>query len=113
MGAAIELRGDYDGVALRRLARSTRNAKQGRRLLALAETYDGSSSGDAARIGGVRFRSCATGWFGPMPEGRTGWWMALRPWPAGQYVLWIPKLTPNRRTLSAKPVSYKNNLSLH
>jgi transposase len=53
MGAAIELRSDFDGATLRRLARTTRNANQGRRLLALAEIYDGHSRSDAARIGGV------------------------------------------------------------
>jgi len=53
MGAAIALRLDFDGATLRRLARKTKNAKQSRRLLALAEIYDGSSRGDAARIGGV------------------------------------------------------------
>ena len=53
MGAAIELRLDFDGASLRRLARRTTNASQGRRLLALAEIYDGSSRSDAARIGGV------------------------------------------------------------
>jgi len=52
MGAAIGLRADFDGATLRRLARKTKNAKQSRRLLALAEIYDGSSRGDAARIGG-------------------------------------------------------------
>jgi transposase len=35
------------------LARTTTNANQGRRLLALAEIYDGRSRSDAARIGGV------------------------------------------------------------
>src|SRR5471032_620131 len=53
MGAAIGLRDDFDGASLRRLARTTRSANQGRRLLALAEIYDGGSRGDAARIGGV------------------------------------------------------------
>ena len=53
MGAAIELRSDFDGATLRRLARTTTNANQGRRLLALAEIYDGRSRSDAARIGGV------------------------------------------------------------
>ena len=53
MGAAIELRLDFDGATLRRLARTTTNANQVRRLLALAEIYDGSSRSDAARIGGV------------------------------------------------------------
>ena len=53
MGAAIELRADFDGATLRRLARKTKNANQSRRLLAVAEIYDGSSRSDAARIGGV------------------------------------------------------------
>ena len=43
MGTAIGLRVDFDGVALRRLARKTKNANQSRRLLALAEIYDGVS----------------------------------------------------------------------
>ena len=53
MGSAIGLGDDFDGAALRRLARATRFANQGRRLLALAEIYDGASRSDAARIGGV------------------------------------------------------------
>jgi transposase len=53
MGSAIGLRLDFDGTALRRLARATKNANQARRLLALAEIYDGGSRGAAARIGGV------------------------------------------------------------
>ena len=53
MGAAIELRLDFDGASLRRLARRTPNANQVRRLLALAEIYDGGSRTDAARIGVV------------------------------------------------------------
>ena len=43
----------FDGAALRRLARKTKNANQSRRLLALAEIYDGGSRSDAARIGDV------------------------------------------------------------
>ena len=53
MGSAIPLRQDFDGQVLRRLAKATKNAAQGRRLLALAEIYDGGSRSDAARIGGV------------------------------------------------------------
>jgi transposase len=53
MSAAIELRSDFDGATLRCLARTTTNANQARRLLALAEIYDGRSRSDAARIGGV------------------------------------------------------------
>ena len=53
MAAAIELRGDFSGDDLRRLARSSRDAKQVRRLLALAAIRDGGSRTEAARIGGV------------------------------------------------------------
>ena len=51
--AAILLRDDFDGSALRRLARQSRDAGQTRRLLALAAIYDGGSRSDAARTGGV------------------------------------------------------------
>jgi transposase len=57
MAAAVELRGDFDGMALRRLARRTKDSGQARRLLALAEVYDGGSRTDAARIGGVTLQS--------------------------------------------------------
>ena len=53
MAAAIELRGDFSGDDLRRFARSSRDAKQVRRLLALAVIRDGGSRTEAARIGGV------------------------------------------------------------
>ena len=53
MAAAIELRGDFTGDDLRRLARSSRDAKQVRRLLALAVIRDGGTRTEAARIGGV------------------------------------------------------------
>jgi transposase len=48
---------DYDAARLRSLAKATRDAGQSRRLLALAEIYDGGSDGGsrtkAARVGGV------------------------------------------------------------
>jgi putative transposase len=53
MGAAIALREDFTSQDLRRLARRSRDGGRTRRLLALAEIYDGGSRGDAARIGGV------------------------------------------------------------
>src|SRR5580765_1130250 len=53
MGSAIGLRDDFDGAALRRLARGSKSANQARRLLALAEIYDGGSRTRAARVGGV------------------------------------------------------------
>lgn len=53
MGFAIPVRDDFDGCTVRGLAKSTKNAAQARRLLALAEIYDGHSRSEAARIGGV------------------------------------------------------------
>jgi transposase len=53
MAAAIGVREDYGGDDLRRLARGNRDARQVRRLLALAAIYDGGSRTEAARIGGV------------------------------------------------------------
>jgi len=53
MAAAIEFCGDFTGDDLRRLARSSRDAKQVRRMLALAAIRDGGSRTEAARIGGV------------------------------------------------------------
>ena len=53
MSSAIGLREDFDGAALRRLARLSKSANQARRLLALAQIYDGSSRSEAAKIGGV------------------------------------------------------------
>lgn len=53
MAAAIGLRADYMADDLRRLAKASRDAKQTRRLLALAAIYGRGSRTDAARIGGV------------------------------------------------------------
>jgi len=53
MGAAVRLRTDYDGTRLRDLAKRSRNSGQARRLLALAEIYDGRRRSDAARLAGV------------------------------------------------------------
>jgi putative transposase len=53
MSIPVPLRTDFDAVALRRAAKATKDAAQGRRLLALAEVYDGGTRTDAARMGGV------------------------------------------------------------
>lgn len=53
MGAAIPLRADFTGDDLRRLAKASRDARQTRRLLALATIYDGGSRSQAAKLGGV------------------------------------------------------------
>lgn len=57
MTTAVGLRTDFDGAALRRLARRSQDSGQARRLLALAEICDGGTRGDAARIGGVTLQS--------------------------------------------------------
>jgi len=54
---AVGLRADFDGKALRRLARRSKEASQARRLLALAAVYDGSSRSEAARIGDVSLQT--------------------------------------------------------
>ena len=53
MGRKIALREDFDGPGLRRLAKASKDAGQSRRLLALAEIYDGAKRTDAARLGDV------------------------------------------------------------
>lgn len=53
MAAAVQVRADYSGDDLRRLARRSDDADQTRRLLALAVILDGGSRGAAARTGGV------------------------------------------------------------
>src|SRR5258705_13554414 len=52
MSTPVPLRSDFDTICLRMLARRSRDLDQTRRLLALAEIYDGGSRPDAARIGG-------------------------------------------------------------
>src|ERR1700730_11965479 len=52
MGTAVLLRGDFNGASLRALAKKSRDGNRTRRLVAIAEIYDGGSRGDAARIGG-------------------------------------------------------------
>jgi len=53
MGVAVRLREDFTSSRLRELAKGSKCADQTRRLLALAEIYDGRSRSDAARLGGV------------------------------------------------------------
>jgi len=53
MSAAIALRMDFTTAGLRALAGKTKDAKQARRLLALAAIYDGKPREEAARIGGM------------------------------------------------------------
>ena len=49
----IPLRTDYDATRVRLTARESKDAKQVRRLLALAAIYDGATRAEAAEMGGV------------------------------------------------------------
>ena len=53
MPAAVRMRSDVSAEELRRLAATTKNANQSRRLLSLAAVLDGMSRSEAARIGGM------------------------------------------------------------
>ena len=51
--AGVRLRDDFDGGAVRALAKAAKDGPQVRRLLALAAIYEGATRSEAARIGGV------------------------------------------------------------
>ena len=51
MPAAVRLRTDFSASELRRLAATTKNANQSRRLLSLAAVLDGMNRTEAAAIG--------------------------------------------------------------
>ena len=53
MPTAVQMRSDFSARELRRLAATTKNANQSRRLLSLAAILDGMSRTEAARIGGM------------------------------------------------------------
>src|SRR5215210_9446824 len=53
MPTAVRMRTDFSAGQLRRLAATTKNANQSRRLLSLAAVLDGMSRTEAARIGGM------------------------------------------------------------
>jgi transposase len=69
MRPGIELRTDYDAARLRALAKATRNAGQSRRLLALAEIYDGGTRTRAARVGLQTVRDWVVRFNAHGPEG--------------------------------------------
>jgi transposase len=53
MASAVELRTDYSAADLRRLAATSKDANQSRRLLSLAAVRDGMNRTEAAKIGGM------------------------------------------------------------
>lgn len=86
---AISLRQDYDADRLRGFARRSRDARQVRRLLALAAVYDGASRTEAAAIGGMdrqTLRDWALRFNAQGPEG-----LSDRKAPGAR-----PKLTPEQ-----------------
>ena len=80
MGRAVALREDFDGPALRRLAKASKDAGQSRRLLALAEIYDGGLSPRRRRgsvLSGSRWS--VTGFSVSTPRGRMVFGKATKP----------------------------------
>ncbi len=53
MSVPVALRTDFTGLQLRTLAKRSKDAAFARRLLALAEIFDGGARSDPWRIGGV------------------------------------------------------------
>lgn len=60
----VPLRPDFDAVALRLLAKRSKDGVQARRLLALAAIHDGASRAAAASIGGVTVPAANASSFG-------------------------------------------------
>ena len=72
MRAGIALRPDYDAAQLRALAKASRNAGQSRRLLALAEIYDGGSGPKRLGSAASGCRRFGTGLCGSTPAALKG-----------------------------------------
>src|SRR4051794_22694060 len=106
MASAVGLRADYSAAELRRLAASTRNANQSRRLLSLAAVLDGMNRTEAARIGGMD-RQTLRDWVhrfnGHGPEG------LLDSWSKGPE----PRLSHDQRVEIAKLVATGPDQALH
>ena len=67
MRPGIALRPDYDAAQLWALAKATRDAGQSRRLLALAEIYDGGSRPGQRGLAASGCRRFGTGLCGSTP----------------------------------------------
>ena len=70
MAVAIGLRPDYEACDLRSFAKASRDARQTRRLLALAVIYEGGARTEAARIGGVTLQIVRDGCCGSTRKAR-------------------------------------------
>ena len=106
MAAAITLRGDFTSDDLRRLARSSRDAKQVRRLLALAVIRDGGSGTEAARIGGMDRQTLRDGvhrFNAHGPDGLKDTWSKGNP----------PRLSPDQQAELARLVETGPDRTVH
>jgi transposase len=100
------MRSGFSAGQLRRLAATTKNANQSRRLLSLAAVLDGMSRTEAARIGGMdrqtlrdwvhRFNECG-------PDGLKDNWAKGRP----------PRLSAEQRTELAQLVEIGPDRAVH
>jgi transposase len=99
MAAPVPLRDDFDAAALRGLAKASRDPGQLRRLLSLAEIYDGGPRGVAAKVGGVglqtvrdwvlRFNAGGPGGLiDPKPPGKAAIHGVVR-WRLADLVQWV------------------------
>ena len=82
MPAAVRMRSDVSAEELRRLAATTKNANQSRRLVSLAAVLDGMSRSEAARIGGMdrqTLRDWVHGFNERGPDGLTDSWSKGHP----------------------------------
>ncbi len=68
MAAPVVLRADFDGLQLRMLAKQTKDAAFARRMLALAEIYDGGLRGMQPASAVSACRPFAIGSFASTPR---------------------------------------------
>ena len=106
MPAALRLRTDFSASELRRLAATTKNANQSRRLLSLAAVLDGMSRAEAALIGGMD-RQTLRDWVHRFnergPDGLKDTWSKGNP----------PRLSPDQKAELAQIVESGPDRAVH
>jgi len=106
MPAAVPMRSDFSAGELRRLAATTKNANQSRRLLSLAAVLDGMSRTEAARVGGMD-RQTLRDWVHRFnergPEGLKDTWSKGHP----------PRLSPDQQAELAQLVEVGPDRTVH
>jgi transposase len=106
MPAPVSVRTDYSARELRRLAATTKNANQSRRLLSLAAVLDGMSRIEAARIGGMD-RQALRDWVHRLnergPDGLSDTWSKGNP----------PRLSSEQRAELARLVETGPDRAVH